>query len=96
MEGSISPVLPKSMSGFHSWFSSLPAARASDAGVRDVPSAACFHCGLPMRGDTGLRVEFEGQARPVCCAGCLALFEMVMDNGFSDYYCERQVRAGGA
>ncbi len=51
--------------------------------------APCLHCGLPIPPGVDLSVEYEGEPRPVCCAGCLAVCELILGGGFSAYYVRR-------
>jgi Cu2+-exporting ATPase len=46
----------------------------------------CFHCALPVPADCKLTVDFEDEARPVCCPGCKAVAELIRDTGMSAYY----------
>ncbi len=45
----------------------------------------CYHCGLPLAGSR-LSVSIDGQARPMCCAGCAAVAEAIVASGNTDYY----------
>ena len=49
-------------------------------------SDACFHCALPIPTNCSLTVEIEGTQRPVCCPGCKAVAELILDTGMSRYY----------
>jgi Cu2+-exporting ATPase len=51
---------------------------------------ACFHCGEPVPEDTSLFVLRDGQKRPVCCAGCQAVAELIFSSGLGRYYQFRQ------
>jgi P-type Cu2+ transporter len=51
---------------------------------------ACFHCGLPVPADARWSVEIEDCARPMCCAGCEAVAQSIVSNGFGDYYRNRE------
>ena len=46
----------------------------------------CFHCGLPVPWGASWRVEVEGAARSVCCAGCEAVARAIVASGGVDYY----------
>ncbi len=52
-------------------------------------SAACFHCGEPLL-NSSLVARIAGREEPVCCAGCLAVAELIAGVGFSDYYAYRE------
>ena len=53
---------------------------------------SCFHCGLPLNGSS-LSVDIEGQARPMCCAGCQAVANAIVESGNEDYYRFRDQKA---
>lgn len=56
----------------------------------------CFHCGLPARAGSGWRVTVDGQARTMCCPGCAAVAQSIVDTGFSDYYRTRTAFSANA
>lgn len=49
-------------------------------------STHCFHCGEPVPAGTTLSVEIDGQARPMCCAGCQAVATIIHASGLKRYY----------
>ena len=49
----------------------------------------CYHCGLPVPADLGLAVNVDGQPRAMCCAGCQAVAQAIVDHGLADYYRHR-------
>jgi len=51
---------------------------------------ACFHCGEPIPPGTSLYVARDGRQRPVCCAGCQAVAELIFSSGLGRYYQFRQ------
>ena len=51
-----------------------------------MASDTCFHCALPVPTDCHLKVDIEGEPRPVCCPGCKAVAELIRDTGMSRYY----------
>jgi Cu2+-exporting ATPase len=62
-------------------------------------AAACYHCGLPVALGSAWSVRIDGQARPMCCPGCAAVAEGIVEAGLADYYRTRSVfaeRADGA
>jgi Cu2+-exporting ATPase len=59
-------------------------------------SENCFHCALPVPADCDLKVDFEGDRRPVCCPGCKAVAELIRDSGLSRYYAMREAPDPGA
>ena len=65
-------------------------ARAGEQSCVQVSEVPCFHCGLPIPPDVHLSVEFQGQAKAVCCAGCQAVAEMIMASGHEQFYTHRE------
>ncbi|MEJ2479293.1 MAG: heavy metal translocating P-type ATPase metal-binding domain-containing protein, partial [Acidihalobacter sp.] len=49
----------------------------------------CFHCGLPVPRDASYEVEIDGVPRPMCCPGCRAVAQAIVDGGLEDYYRHR-------
>ncbi len=49
----------------------------------------CYHCGLAIAPDVDLKIEINGEERAMCCAGCLAVSQMIKEGGLSDYYQKR-------
>lgn len=47
---------------------------------------ACFHCGLPVADGIDLTVNIDGQARAMCCHGCQAVAQAIVDGGMADFY----------
>lgn len=54
-----------------------------------VPEASCFHCGLPVPPLGHYVVIIDGTARPMCCPGCQAVAQAIVDGGLEDYYRHR-------
>ena len=52
-------------------------------------SQPCYHCGLPIPASVDFTVEIDGQRREMCCAGCQAVAQAIVDNGLADYYRHR-------
>ena len=46
----------------------------------------CFHCGEPVPSACNLTVEVEGQQQAVCCSGCEAVANLILQSGQSRYY----------
>lgn len=65
-------------------------ARASDT----EPVSACFHCGAPLPRPLCWPVAIDGVVRSMCCPGCQAVAQAIVDNGCADYYRERTVPSG--
>lgn len=51
--------------------------------------AECYHCGLPIPEQTRHYVAIDGQRRRMCCVGCEAVAQSIVDNGLTDYYRHR-------
>ena len=51
--------------------------------------ASCFHCGLPVPPGSHYQVEIDGQTRAMCCPGCQAVAQAIVDGGLADYYRHR-------
>ncbi|MDX1824202.1 MAG: heavy metal translocating P-type ATPase metal-binding domain-containing protein, partial [Thiohalomonadales bacterium] len=52
-------------------------------------NASCFHCGLPVPAGSHFQVEIDGQVRDMCCPGCQAVAQAIVDGGLTDYYRHR-------
>ncbi|HJV53428.1 MAG TPA: heavy metal translocating P-type ATPase [Noviherbaspirillum sp.] len=67
-----------------------PQAAHAGAAVPDSTAVVdCFHCGLPVPADADWQVVIGGVARPMCCPGCAAVAQTIVDNGLADYYASR-------
>ncbi|MBW3776343.1 cadmium-translocating P-type ATPase [Aeromonas veronii] len=49
----------------------------------------CFHCGEPVPANSGYSIEIKGIVRPMCCPGCQAVAETIMECGLASYYDHR-------
>ena len=49
----------------------------------------CYHCGLPVPADTHYVVSINGRVRQMCCIGCEAVAQSIVDNNLTDYYRHR-------
>ncbi len=61
----------------------------NDAVTLSTPSLACFHCGLPVPDHTDWRVQIDAVAQPMCCPGCQAVAQAIVDYHIDDYYRDR-------
>ena len=59
---------------------SAAAKRTSDSRAAAVPPR-CFHCGTLCRAGV-----FEHDDKSFCCHGCLTVFEILTENGLTDFY----------
>ncbi len=50
---------------------------------------SCYHCGLPIPADLRLPVDIEGMPREMCCVGCQAVAQAIVENGLTEYYRHR-------
>ena len=48
--------------------------------------SGCFHCGLPVPADSHYKVSIQGTERAMCCPGCQAVAEAIVDGGMEEYY----------
>ncbi|MBP9825002.1 MAG: heavy metal translocating P-type ATPase, partial [Thermoanaerobaculia bacterium] len=48
--------------------------------------STCFHCGLPQPAGATWSFVLDGEARPLCCAGCEAVARAIVASGGGDYY----------
>ena len=46
----------------------------------------CFHCGLPVPGKLNITVKYQGKDEPMCCYGCQAVAQAIIDSGMDDFY----------
>jgi Cu2+-exporting ATPase len=61
-----------------------------------IHAQSCFHCGLPVPAGSAWSVVIEGVSQPMCCPGCEAVAQAIVDNGLTDYYRTRQSLPEGA
>ena len=57
------------------------------------PTTTCFHCGLPLPPGADFAVEIHGTRRPMCCPGCEAVAQAIVNGGLADYYKYRTATA---
>ncbi|WP_407275694.1 heavy metal translocating P-type ATPase [Halothiobacillus sp. DCM-1] len=57
--------------------------------VEEPATVACFHCGLPVPPGSHYHAVVLGQDRPMCCPGCQAVAEAIVENGMAEYYHHR-------
>ena len=49
----------------------------------------CYHCGQPVPAGFHSLVKIDGAPRSMCCYGCQAVAQTIVDNGLDDYYRHR-------
>ncbi|NQD80534.1 cbb3-type cytochrome oxidase assembly protein CcoS, partial [Pseudomonas sp. CrR14] len=53
----------------------------------------CYHCSLPIPMGACFETMVLGHARPMCCPGCQAVAETIVQNGLEHYYRHRSETA---
>ena len=61
--------------------------RIEAAPVEGAPS--CFHCGLPVPPGADYRTCVLGEERDMCCPGCQAVAQAIVEADMEDYYRHR-------
>ncbi|MEZ9138815.1 heavy metal translocating P-type ATPase [Shewanella sp. 10N.286.52.E4] len=46
----------------------------------------CFHCNEPVLTGSEFTTVIDNQAQPMCCPGCQAVSQAIIDSGLSSYY----------
>lgn len=54
----------------------------------------CYHCALPVPASAHYPVVIEGESHEMCCRGCQAVAQTIVDNGLIDYYRHRTALPG--
>ena len=49
----------------------------------------CYHCGLSIAAATDFSVRINDQPQAMCCAGCVAVAQAIVDNHLTQYYLHR-------
>jgi Cu2+-exporting ATPase len=60
------------------------------AALSTLQSSDCFHCGLPVPAGSRWSVKIDAVEQPMCCPGCEAVAQSIVDNGLTDFYRTRQ------
>jgi Cu2+-exporting ATPase len=53
---------------------------------KNTASIQCFHCGLPVPDNLNIIIEHQGEKKPMCCYGCQAVAQAIIDSGMDDFY----------
>lgn len=61
--------------------------------IQNKVEQTCFHCGLPVPKNMNLTVCYRQQEMAVCCAGCQAVAQSIIDAGLDNYYRQRTAQA---
>jgi Cu2+-exporting ATPase len=73
------------MSSIVSEFSSVdPSLNGKD--INEKVESDCFHCGLPVPRGLTLTVMIEGQPQSMCCHGCEAVAQAIINAGHKHFY----------
>jgi Cu2+-exporting ATPase len=46
----------------------------------------CYHCGEPVPSGLSLTVNISNTSQPMCCVGCQAVAQVIVDNDLTQYY----------
>lgn len=57
----------------------------------DVPDNTCYHCLLAIPEHLDISVEIDGAPRAMCCPGCAAVAQTIIDSGLDNYYRHRTI-----
>ena len=55
----------------------------------------CFHCGLPVPEGSHWSVTIDAVAQAMCCPGCAAVAQSIVDNQLESFYRERSSFSAG-
>ena len=55
-----------------------------------MTAQSCFHCGLPVPDGADYRVTIDGSERAMCCHGCQAVAQAIVDGGLTSFYQHRE------
>ena len=59
----------------------------------NADGSSCYHCGDPVAEGTRFTLVIHDVERAMCCAGCQAVAQMIVDAGQADYYRYRTTNA---
>ncbi|MGQ8363696.1 heavy metal translocating P-type ATPase [Glaciecola sp. 1036] len=51
-----------------------------------IAEGCCFHCGLPNEEGNKYPVEINNKLHHMCCPGCQAVAQAIVENGLANYY----------
>ncbi|GGO75784.1 cation-transporting P-type ATPase [Marinobacterium nitratireducens] len=54
---------------------------------------SCFHCGRDVPPGSDFVAQIDGQSRPMCCPGCQAVAQTIVESGLDNYYRHRSSNA---
>ncbi|VAW50619.1 Type cbb3 cytochrome oxidase biogenesis protein CcoI; Copper-translocating P-type ATPase [hydrothermal vent metagenome] len=53
---------------------------------KKTTTISCFHCGLPVDEKLDIFVKYENENKPMCCYGCQAVSQAIIDSGMDQFY----------
>lgn len=60
-----------------------------------TPTAeGCYHCGLPIPQGSQFNTVIEGKTRHMCCPGCQAVAQTIVESGLDNFYKHRATTSG--
>jgi P-type Cu2+ transporter len=63
--------------------------REANAGNANDIIAPCFHCGAPISASASFSLFIGGLPRSMCCVGCQAVAQTIVDAGLDAFYLHR-------
>ncbi|WP_410498376.1 heavy metal translocating P-type ATPase [Chitinibacter sp. S2-10] len=57
------------------------------------PALPCFHCGSDCSDPPEFTISYRKMQQALCCAGCKAVAETILDSGLESYYAQRTASA---
>jgi len=60
---------------------------------KNTAQTHCFHCGEVNPSGTSFYVAIQGERRQMCCPGCEAVAQTIVDSGLTSYYEHRSENA---
>lgn len=61
----------------------------NSAATTNLNEPLCFHCGEPSEVPAMFMSTIEGKEQPMCCAGCKAVADLIVESGMTDFYSQR-------
>jgi len=60
--------------------------------VETLVQSPCYHCGLPVPAGSHFVTRIEGEERHMCCPGCLAVAQTIVEGGLDNFYRHRDMQ----
>jgi Cu2+-exporting ATPase len=57
--------------------------------TKNQTTPICFHCGEPVANPSLFTSVINGQKEPMCCAGCKAVADLIIESGMASFYTQR-------